>query len=82
MNKILKNNNKLICVVHAYNPSTGDPEVGGSQVLGQLVLHSKFKTSLSYMVKCCLKKRKEIEKKENAEINKEVNLCSFGSFTI
>jgi hypothetical protein len=43
-------------VVHAWNPSTGEMEAGGSQVQGQLRQSREFKASLSYIVKPCLKK--------------------------
>jgi hypothetical protein len=36
-------------VAHAYNPSTWEAEVGGSQIGG----------SLGYIVRCCLKKKKK-----------------------
>ena len=43
----------------SYNCSTWEAEAGGSLgIQGQLVLHSKFETSLVYIVRPCLKKTK------------------------
>ena len=36
-------------VVHAFNPSTWEAEVGESEVQGFLWLHSKFEATLGYM---------------------------------
>jgi hypothetical protein len=45
-------------VVHVYNPSTKEAEVGGSWVQGQHGLQSKFKATLGYIARPCLKKQK------------------------
>jgi hypothetical protein len=46
---------ELDAVVHDYNPSTPEVEVGGFQVWGQPGLHNEFEASLYYIVKPCLK---------------------------
>lgn len=51
-------------VAAAYNPSIGEAEAGGLQVLHQLELHSKLQDSMGYTVRSYLKKKRE---KEGAE---------------
>jgi hypothetical protein len=53
--KHLKVHDLLSVVVHAYNPSTSEAEIERSKVQGQPREHSKFKSSLNYMVKHSLK---------------------------
>jgi hypothetical protein len=48
-------------MVHTSNSSTGDPEAGGSKDHGQPGLHSEFETSLGYIIRLCLNKRKNNE---------------------
>jgi hypothetical protein len=51
----IKWHGKVGVVVHLCNPSTWVDEAEGLQILGQPVLHSKFKASLVYIARTCLK---------------------------
>lgn len=52
-------------VAAAYNPSIGEAEAGGLQVLHQLELHSKLQDSMGYTVRSYLKKKER--RKEQRE---------------
>jgi hypothetical protein len=58
-------------VVHSCNPSTQEVEAGGSQIRGQLGLHSKFQTSLGYIVRPCLQNKQTTKQKEKRKKEKE-----------
>jgi hypothetical protein len=45
---------------HTCNPSTGKVEAGKLKVHGQSGQHSKFQTSLGYIARPCLKKKKKL----------------------
>lgn len=49
---------KLDLVVHTYNPSTWEVEVGGSEIQTHPYLHSTFEASLGYMKLCLEEKAK------------------------
>jgi hypothetical protein len=58
-------------VVHPYNFSTQEAEVGGSRAHGQPGLHGKFQVTLGYIARPCLKKCKKERRKGGREREEE-----------
>jgi hypothetical protein len=72
-------------VVHTYNPSTWEAETGGSRVLGQSWLYSKFEASMDCTVRLFSlterererEREREIENKRERENKRETSLEDF-----